>query len=139
MGKAIEKREAKAQWKRVTACGSMAEALKGAGYVQESGPEQPDIKHAMYAELDRLAEPRAILGSSTSAIDMNRIASGLPGASRCIVAHPVNPPHLIPVVEVLGGAETDPAIAKATVRFLTSVGQTPVLLKKFVPGFVLNR
>jgi hypothetical protein len=93
----------------------------------------------MYAELDRLAPPKAVLASSTSTMDMTEIAQGLPGASRCIVAHPVNPPHVVPVVEVLGGAHTDPLVVRKSVRFMERVGQVPVLLRKFVPGFLLNR
>jgi len=107
--------------------------------VQESGPENLEAKRAMYAELDRLAPPKAVLASSTSTLDMTKIAEGLPGASRCIVAHPVNPPHVVPVVEVLGGAHTDPLVVRKAVRFLERVGQTPVLLRRYVPGFLLNR
>jgi 3-hydroxyacyl-CoA dehydrogenase len=118
---------------------SLSDALKGAGYVQESGPEQIEVKKAIYARLDEAADPNAILGSSTSAYDMSEIASGLSGARRCIVAHPVNPPHVIPVVEILPGAETDPEVVAQTSEFMTSVGQTPVLLNRYVPAFLLNR
>jgi len=107
--------------------------------VQESGPENLEAKRTMFAELDRLAPPKAVLASSTSTLDMTKIAEGLTGASRCIVAHPVNPPHVVPVVEVLGGAHTDPLVVRKSVRFLERVGQAPVLLRKFVPGFLLNR
>jgi 3-hydroxyacyl-CoA dehydrogenase len=118
---------------------SLSDALNGAGYVQESGPEQIDLKKAIYRSLDDAASPDAILGSSTSAYDMSEIASGLRGARRCIVAHPVNPPHVIPVVEILPGVETDPEIVTQTREFMTSVGQTPVLLNRYVPAFLLNR
>jgi L-gulonate 3-dehydrogenase len=120
-------------------CATLAEALDGADYVQESGPETLDEKRAIYAKLDALAPPAAILASSTSTIDMTEIARGLRGASRCIVAHPVNPPHVVPVVEVLGGLDTSPAIVEATTAILRSAGQSPVVLRSFVPGFVLNR
>lgn len=136
---AIDKAEAKARRKRVTGAESLAGALADAGWVQESGPERLETKQAMYQELDRLAPPEAILGSSTSALDMTDIARGVPGAGRCIVAHPVNPPHVVPVVEVLGGAGTRPEVVDATIAFLRSIGQAPVLMKKFAPGFVLNR
>src|SRR5688572_5644882 len=99
----------------------LQEALAGAGYVQESGPEQIELKKAIYARLDDVAAPAAILGSSTSAHDMSEIAAGLPGAHRCIVAHPVNPPHLIPVVEILPGVKTDPAVVTRTRDFTNSV------------------
>jgi 3-hydroxyacyl-CoA dehydrogenase len=70
---------------------------------------------------------------------MSAIAQGLRGAARCVVAHPVNPPHVVPVVEVLGGRHTDPLVLRRAVRFLERVGQVPVLLRKYVPGFLLNR
>ena len=117
----------------------LEEALAGAGYVQESGPEQIDLKKAIYARLDDAAAPATILGSSTSAHDMSEIAAGLPGAHRCIVAHPVNPPHLIPVVEILPGVKTDPDVVTRTRDFMTSVGQKPVLMNYYVPAFLLNR
>jgi len=123
----------------VTVCRSLAEALDGAGYVQESGPEQIKLKKAIYADLDRAAGDAAILGSSTSALDMSEISEGLKGARRCIVAHPVNPPHVVPAVEILPGKETDPAVVARTCEFLRSVGQTPVLMNFYVPGFLLNR
>lgn len=120
-------------------CATLAEALNGAEYVQESGPETLDEKRAIYAELDALASPAAILASSTSTIDMTEIARGLKGASRCIVAHPVNPPHVVPAVEVLSGHDTSPAVVEATTALLRSAGQIPIVLRSFVPGFVLNR
>lgn len=135
----LKKKEVKAQRDRVIACDTLEEALDGVGYVQESGPERLDLKRAIYAELDAAAAPEVILGSSTSAIDMTEIAEGLPGRARCIVAHPVNPPHVVPVVEVLGGRDTAPEVVAATIAFLESVGQSPVLMKRFTPGFILNR
>jgi L-gulonate 3-dehydrogenase len=124
---------------RVSGHAELGEALRGSGYVQESGPEELAKKRAIFAELDRLADPAAILASSTSAMDMTEIAAGLPGAARCIVAHPVNPPHVVPVVEVLPGKATDPEVVSRTTAFLREVGQTPVLLKRYAPGFLLNR
>jgi 3-hydroxyacyl-CoA dehydrogenase len=137
--KQLKKKDAKALWERVTRADSLEAALAGAGWVQESGPERLEIKQALYADLDRAAEPKAILASSTSAIDMTDIAAGLSGAWRAIVAHPINPPHVVPVVEVLGGRETDPRVVRRTLRFLREVGQTPVRMNKFTPGFILNR
>lgn len=125
--------------RRMVRAASLRDALRGAVWVQESGPERIEAKRAIFAELDRLAPARAVLASSTSALDMSAIAEGLAGAGRCVVAHPVNPPHVVPVVEVVGGTSTDPRIVQRAVRFLAQVGQTPVLLRKFVPGFVLNR
>jgi len=124
---------------RVSPHTELGDALTGAGYVQESGPEDLTTKRSIYSELDRLADPSTILASSTSAMDMTAIAAGLRGASRCIVAHPVNPPHVVPVVEVLPGKATDPGVVKRTTAFLRAVGQTPVVLNFYLPGFLLNR
>jgi 3-hydroxyacyl-CoA dehydrogenase len=135
----LRKRVVRAEREQVVRCQTLEEALQNVFWVQESGPENLDAKRTTYAELDRLAPPKAVLASSTSALDMSAIAEGLPGANRCIVAHPVNPPPVVPVVEVLGGAHTDPLVVRRAVRFLERVGQTPVLLRKYVPGFLLNR
>ncbi|MBK8249610.1 MAG: 3-hydroxyacyl-CoA dehydrogenase [Gemmatimonadetes bacterium] len=118
---------------------SLAEALGGAVWVQESGPEALPAKQALYAEMDSCAAPEAILASSTSTLDMTEISRGLRGARRCVVAHPVNPPHVVPAVELLGGAVTDPGIVARASEFLRGVGQTPVILRRYVPGFLLNR
>jgi L-gulonate 3-dehydrogenase len=118
---------------------SLRDALEGADYVQECGPERLPVKRALFADLDRAAPPEAILASSTSAFDMTEIARDVRYPARCVVAHPVNPPHIIPVVEVLGGGRTEPAIIAETQAFLRAVGQTPVLLQKHIHGFLLNR
>lgn len=124
---------------RVAPCHDLGTAVSAATYVQESGPENIDAKRGVYAALDAHAAPSAILGSSTSTHDMTTIAEGLEGAWRCIVAHPVNPPHVVPVVEVLPGARTDAEVVDRTVAFLESVGQTPVVLQRYAPGFLINR
>ncbi len=129
----------KAMLGRVRPAASLEEALDDVDYVQENGPESLEAKQRLYRAIDTCAPKRAIIGSSTSAIDMTRIARGLPGAHRCIVVHPVNPPHVIPAVEILGGKRTSPRVVSAVVRFMRELGQTPVLLHKFTPGFVLNR
>jgi len=135
----LKKKAAAAQWDLVEAVDTLAGAVAGAGYVQESGPERLDLKQALYRDLDQAAHPATILGSSTSALDMTDIARGLAGAGRCIVVHPVNPPHVVPATEILGGAETSPAVVKRTIRFLKELGQVPVLMNRYVPGFVINR
>ncbi|MGH7695752.1 MAG: 3-hydroxyacyl-CoA dehydrogenase NAD-binding domain-containing protein [Gemmatimonadaceae bacterium] len=120
-------------------CDSLEEALDDVEYVQENGPESLEQKQRIYRELDRLAPGEAILASSTSAIDMTEIARGLAREWRCVVAHPVNPPHVVPVVEVLGGKNTRPTVVQQTAAFMRAVGQKPVVLNTFVPGFLLNR
>ncbi|WP_420634813.1 3-hydroxyacyl-CoA dehydrogenase NAD-binding domain-containing protein [Candidatus Palauibacter sp.] len=120
-------------------CATLDGAVAGAGWVQESGPEALEIKRGIYAGLDAAAAADTILASSTSAQDMTRIAEGLAGARRCIVAHPVNPPHVVPVVEVLPGGETDAEVVALTLAFMKSVGQSPVEMNRYLPGFLLNR
>jgi L-gulonate 3-dehydrogenase len=124
---------------RIRACATIDEALEGATWVQENGPEPIESKRSIYADLDEHAEAAAILASSTSAQDMSRIAEGLTGAHRCIVAHPVNPPHVIPAVEVVPGRETSADTLAAALAFLRSVGQAPVQMNRYLPGFLLNR
>ena len=124
---------------RIVPCAALDEALSGAAWVQESGPEDLEAKRRIYRELDERSDARTVLASSTSALDMTAIAKELGGAGRCIVAHPVNPPHVVPVVEVLPGRETAAEVVSRTMEILTEVGQSPVLLNRFVPGFLLNR
>lgn len=135
----LRKAETREERRSVLRCATLEEALAGAHYVQESGPENLEQKRDLFQALDAGAAPKAILASSTSALDMGAIAEGLAGAARCVVAHPVNPPHVVPVVEVVGGPATDPGTVRRTLRFLARVGQTPVLLRRYVPGFLLNR
>ena len=118
---------------------TVAEAVAEAEYVQESGPENIEIKRAIFAELDEVASESTVLGSSTSTLDMTGISRGLKGASRCVVAHPVNPPHIVPVVEILPGDQTTPEVVNRTCDFLRQIGQKPVLINFYLRGFLLNR
>jgi len=124
---------------RIEACTTLAEALDGALYVQESIPEILDDKQELFRQLDSLADDDAILASSTSSLDINEIAAGLDGRNRCITAHPFNPPSVLPAVEVLPVTENDPIIVNRATAFLRSVGQVPIRLHRFVPGYVGNR
>lgn len=123
----------------VTAHPGLADALTGAEFVQESGPEQLAAKQALFADLDRLAAPEAILASSTSAIPASGFTEALPGRGRCLVGHPVNPPHLIPVVELCGAPWTDPAVLERARAIYDEIGQVPVIVRKEIEGFILNR
>jgi 3-hydroxyacyl-CoA dehydrogenase len=107
--------------------------------VQESIPEVLDLKQKLFRELDSIAAPNVILASSTSALDINLIAQGLSGVNRCVMAHPFNPPHLLPVVEVLGATQTDPAIVQQACNILAACGQMPVRMNRYVRGFLGNR
>ena len=118
---------------------SLGEAVAGARWVQESGPEHLATKQALFAELDRLAPAEAIIASSTSALPMTEIAHGTSQPERCIVAHPTNPPDIVPLVEIVPGERTAPETTTSAVQFLESVGQTPIACRKEIHGFVLNR
>src|SRR5262245_10188627 len=126
-------------WAPVQGCGALDQALDAVEYVQECGPEDLELKQRLFTELDGAAPSTAVLASSTSAFDMSDIACRMRHPERGVVAHPTNPPHVIPLVEVLGGALTSPDTIARTSEFLARVGQRPVTLKRHVHGFVLNR
>lgn len=124
---------------RISVAASLADALNGVSFVQENGPEKIDDKIALFAEMDRLAAPDTLLVSSTSAIIASRFTENLKGRARCLVGHPVNPPHLVPLVELCGAPWTSPdAIARAR-DIYRQIGQVPVTINREINGFVLNR
>ncbi len=125
--------------RRISPSGSLDESLEGSGYVQESTFEDAEVKKAVFAELDALAAEDAVLASSSSAILPSRFTESLAGRGRCLVAHPINPPYLIPAVEVVPAPWTRPEIAARTGRFLTEIGQAPIMMKREIDGFVMNR
>jgi L-gulonate 3-dehydrogenase len=118
---------------------SLADAVSGVALVQENGPEVVETKRMIFAELDRLCPEDAILASSTSAIVASRFTEELPGRARCLVAHPVNPPHLVPLVELCGASWTAPQTIEKARRIYESVEQVPIMVNREVEGFVLNR
>ena len=124
---------------RVAIVQSLADAVSGVDVVQENGPELVDTKRAIFAELDRLCPEHAILASSTSAIVASRFTEELPGRARCLVAHPVNPPHLLPLVELCAAPWTAPQTIERARRIYESIGQVPIIVNREVEGFVLNR
>jgi len=125
--------------KRVRVVATLEEAVREAEYVQESGPERVDLKRETFARLDAAAPKETILASSTSAIVPSKFTAQLAGRARCVVAHPVNPPHLVPVVEVCGAPWTSPETKQRAIEILRSVGQVPVDVKREIDGFILNR
>ena len=125
--------------RRAVVVPSLAEAVSGADLVQENGPEIIETKRIIFAELDRLAPPDCILASSTSAIVASHFTENLSGRARCLVAHPVNPPHLVPVVELCGAPWTAPETIARARAIYDSVGQVPIVVNREVEGFVLNR
>ncbi|MDF2863445.1 3-hydroxyacyl-CoA dehydrogenase [Achromobacter mucicolens] len=124
---------------RVQVSSSLQEALAGASYVQENSPENVEIKRALFSELDALAEPHVIIGSSTSSIPASQFTEHLAGRRRCLVAHPVNPPYLIPVVELCPAPWTSPEALAGAREVMTGIGQKPVLVRREIEGFILNR
>ncbi len=124
---------------RVSAAASLAEAVAQAEFVQENGPETVEAKQALFAELDRLTPVSAVLASSTSAIVASRFTENLAGRARCLVGHPVNPPHLVPLVELCGAPWTAPETIERARAVYCSVGQVAVTVNREVEGFVLNR
>ncbi len=124
---------------RVHAAPTLEQALDGADFVQENGPEDVNAKIGIFAKLDACAPRETILASSTSAIVASRFTEKLSSRERCLVAHPVNPPHLVPVVELCGASWTSPdTIARARAIY-ESIGQVPVTVRREVDGFILNR
>src|SRR5579862_5410932 len=118
----------------------LPEALKGADLVQENGPERIDFKKKLYGQLDELLPPDVIIASSSSGLTMSEIQLGCAShPERCLIAHPFNPPHLIPLVEIVGGARTSEATIQRAAEFYTSIGQRTVRLNKEMPGHVANR
>jgi 3-hydroxyacyl-CoA dehydrogenase len=124
---------------RISVASSLADALEGAEFVQENGPEKIEDKIALFAELDRLAAPDTLLVSSTSAIVASRFTENLKGRARCLVGHPVNPPHLVPLVELCGAPWTSPEAISRAREIYRAIGQVPVTVNKEINGFVLNR
>src|SRR3981189_232040 len=118
----------------------LAQALAGADLVQENGPERIDFKQKLYGQLDELLPPDVIIASSSSGLTMSEIQKGAAShPERCVIAHPFNPPHLIPLVEIVGGAKTSEATIRRAAEFYTSIGQRTVRLNKEMPGHVANR
>jgi 3-hydroxyacyl-CoA dehydrogenase len=117
----------------------MREALARADFVQENGPERPDFKIKLYADMDAAAPPDSLIASSSSGITPSVMQSNCKHPERVLLGHPFNPPHIVPLVEIVPGAKTSPAAVEQAVRFYTSLGKKPIVLKKEVPGHVANR
>jgi L-gulonate 3-dehydrogenase len=124
---------------RITPLPSMWEAVKDVVHVQENGPEQVAAKRALFAELDRAAKPDVVLASSTSGIPGSAFTEDLKHRGRCLVAHPVNPPYLIPLVELCPTPWTDEVVVERTRDLMHRAGQVPATVKKEMDGFALNR
>ncbi|MEM7521860.1 MAG: 3-hydroxyacyl-CoA dehydrogenase NAD-binding domain-containing protein [Pseudomonadota bacterium] len=124
---------------RLTVTSDLEEALDGAGFVQESGPERLEIKQALYARMGEMLSPDIVIGSSTSGLTMTEIQATCATPERCVIGHPFNPPYLLPLVEIVGGKATDPAAVDWAAAFYEIAGKAPLVMKKEVPGFVGTR
>ena len=124
---------------RLSFAPTMKSALSEADLVQENGPERPDFKIKLFAAMDDATPPDSLIASSSSGITMSVMQSGCKRPERCVIGHPFNPPHIIPLVEVVGGSKTSPAAIQQAMAFYAAIGKKPILLHKELPGHVGNR
>lgn len=125
---------------RLTFSADIREAVSDADFVQENVPERALLKSRVFAQMDEVARPDTILASSSSGITTDVIQFACKcHPERCVLGHPFNPPHIIPLVEVAGGAKTSEAVIESTMEFYASIGKKPIRLRKAVPGHVGNR
>ena len=124
---------------RIRVTRTLESALEGTVHVQENTPEDVEVKRAVFARLDAAAPPEAVLASSTSAILPSAFTENLKGRARCLVVHPINPPYLIPAAEVVPAPWTDPSVVERTAMFLRAAGHAPIVMRREIDGFVMNR
>jgi 3-hydroxyacyl-CoA dehydrogenase len=124
---------------RLSFTSNMEEAISKADFVQESGPERPDFKIKLFADMDNVAPADSIIASSSSGITPSVIQSKCTHPERVLIGHPFNPPHIIPLVEVVGGTKTSPSAIDQATTFYSSIGKKPIRLRKEIPGHVANR
>jgi len=118
---------------------SLWETVRSADHIQENGPERVGVKQTMFAELERAARPDTVIASSSSGIPASAFTEDLKTRARCLVAHPVNPPYLVPLVELCPAPWTDAAVTERTRQLMQRAGQVPATVKKEIEGFALNR
>lgn len=124
---------------RLTFTASMPQALAKADFVQENAPERAEFKIKLFAEMDAVTPTESIIASSSSGITMDVMQSKCKHPERCVIGHPFNPPHIIPLVEVVGGAKTSDAVIERAMSFYASIGKKPIRLRKALPGHAANR
>jgi 3-hydroxyacyl-CoA dehydrogenase len=124
---------------RIAYMSELGDAVAAADWVQENLPETVEVKREVFARLDRLTPAATVIASSTSAIRPSLFSESLAGRARCLVAHPVNPPHLVPIVEVCGAPWTAAATIERALAVFTAVGQVPIVVRRELDGFILNR
>jgi 3-hydroxyacyl-CoA dehydrogenase len=124
---------------RLRFSGSLHDALQGAEFVQENGPETLEGKRALFRQIEQGVADDVLIATSSSGLLMSQVQDGCAHPGRCVVGHPFNPPHLLPLVEVVGGTQTEPAAVDAAVAFYAHIGKRPIRLSREVPGHVANR
>jgi 3-hydroxyacyl-CoA dehydrogenase len=124
---------------RLSFTAKLSDALKDVDLVQENGPERPDFKIKLFADMDALTPETTILASSSSGIPIGVSQSSCKHPERCVIGHPFNPPHLIPLVEVVGSEKTSSATIERAIAFYASIGKRPIHVRKEVVGHVANR
>jgi 3-hydroxyacyl-CoA dehydrogenase len=117
----------------------MKQALRDADLVQENGPERKDFKIKLFADMDAATPPDSIIASSSSGLTMSVMQSACKHPERCVIGHPFNPPHVVPLVEVVAGEKTSPETVQRAIAFYTSIGKKPIHVRKEVVGHVANR
>lgn len=123
----------------LTFCQDARAAVDGADFIQESVPERVGIKHELYARIEPVLVAHAVVASSASGLTLTEMQAGWVNPGRLILGHPFNPPHLIPLVEVMGNERTDPDVVELATRFYESIGKVTIEVRKEVPGHVANR
>jgi carnitine 3-dehydrogenase len=124
---------------RLTFLADPERAADGAQFIQENGPEREELKRALFETLDKAAPPDVVIASSSSGLLMSRVQEVCAHPERCVIGHPFNPPHLIPLVEVVGGAGTSQATIDRAMAFYAAIGKRPIHIRKEVKGHVANR
>jgi len=114
-------------------------AVEGADFIQEQAPEREDVKKALLARLDAVLPPEIVIASSSSGLLISRLQAGLRHPERTVIGHPFNPPHLIPLVEVVGGERTAPEAIEQAMAFYAAIGKRPIHIRREVPGHIANR
>ncbi|XP_032694124.1 lambda-crystallin homolog isoform X3 [Lontra canadensis] len=130
---------AEEQLSLISGCLNIQEAVEGAMHIQECVPENLELKKKIFAQLDQIVDDKVVLSSSTSCLMPSKVFAGLVHVKQCIVAHPVNPPYYVPLVELVPHPKTAPVTVDRTYALMQKIGQSPVRVMKEIDGFALNR
>ncbi|XP_047578816.1 lambda-crystallin homolog isoform X3 [Lutra lutra] len=130
---------AEEQLSLISGCLNIQEAVEGAMHIQECVPENLELKKKIFAQLDQIVDDKVVLSSSTSCLLPSKVFAGLAHVKQCIVAHPVNPPYYVPLVELVPHPKTAPTTVDRTYALMQKIGQSPVRVMKEIDGFALNR